>query len=514
MNSVRSFLIYIMYILLLVFPVGVQAEEFASDSVEKRILTLEECRSLALDNHKALQISRENVKKATEERKAAFTNYLPKLSATGTYMYNSRKLALVGEDDRNALASAATQLGTSLTGMGQALGTMAMLQYQQTQNPAYAQIAQQLQQSAAGLGGMAGMMDKVNEALQPDIHHVFAGVVSLTQPLYVGGKIRAYHRLTQHMEDLSRTQLDGEMQEVLYSVDEIYWQVVSLSGKRRLAMGYLELLKKLDGDVQKLIAEGLSTRADGLSVGVRVNEAEMALSKVEDGLSLSRMLLCQMCGLPIESPVEIADEHTTVMPVSLEETPSAAEAIGRAQSQRSELKSLDLGNMIYGEKVKIARSEFLPQVALTGNFVVSNPSLYDGFEKKFRGLWNVGVVLQVPIWNWGEGTHKIRAAKADARISMLRREEAAEKIELQVNQAVFRLQEARKKLIRAERNMEKAEENLRHATLGFEEGVIPASTALEAHTAWLQAETERLDAGIEQKLTETYLQKAMGELHN
>ena len=74
------------------------------------------------------------------------------------------------------------------------------------------------------------------------------------------------------------------------------------------------------------------------------------------------------------------------------------------------------------------------------------------------------------------------------------------------------MNEAAKKLIMAEKNLEKADENLRYATLGFEEGVIPASNVLEAHTAWLSAQSEKIDAQIDVKLTEIYLRKATGEL--
>ncbi|MGI6219812.1 MAG: TolC family protein [Bacteroidaceae bacterium] len=476
------------------------------------VLTLDSCRALALANHKALRMAEEGVVKASEERKAAKTSYLPKLSATASYLYNSRRLALVGEEDRNALASTANMLGTSLSGMGQALGAMAQLQYQQTQNPAYLQVLQGLQQGAAGLENLPGVIDKVNEALQPDIHNMFVGVVSLTQPLYMGGKIRAYDRLTRYAEDLAGMKLDAQTQEVIYSVDEAYWQVVSLAGKKRLAESYLALLEKLSGDVEKMIKEGVATRADGLSVAVKVNEAEMTLSKVEDGLVLGRMLLCQICGLPIEGGVRIADEDSTDTAVLPEETMQAGEAVSLAMMKRPELKSLDLAGHIYEEKVKIARSELLPQLALTGNFLLTNPSLYNGFEHEFKGMWNVGVMMHLPLWNWGEGLHKVRAAKAEARISQLQQEEAREKIELQVNQAVFQVREARKKLLRAEKNRESAQENLRHASLGFAEGVIPSSTVLEAHTAWLQAETELLDASIEQKLTKVYLRKVTGVL--
>ena len=92
-------------------------------------------------------------------------------------------------------------------------------------------------------------------------------------------------------------------------------------------------------------------------------------------------------------------------------------------------------------------------------------------------------------------------------------DDAKEKIELQVSQSVFKVNEAAKKLIMAEKNLEKADENLRYSTLGFEEGVIPASYVLEAHTAWLSAQSEKIDAQIEVKLTEIYLKKATGSLN-
>ena len=86
------------------------------------------------------------------------------------------------------------------------------------------------------------------------------------------------------------------------------------------------------------------------------------------------------------------------------------------------------------------------------------------------------------------------------------------KIELQVNQSAFKVNEAAKTLIMAEKNLEKADENLRYAKLGFMEGVIPTSNVLEAQTAWLSAQSDKIDALIDVKLTEVYLRKSMGVL--
>jgi outer membrane protein TolC len=258
-------------------------------------------------------------------------------------------------------------------------------------------------------------------------------------------------------------------------------------------------------------AEGVATKADGLSVKVKVNEAEMTLTKVNDGLSLSRMLLCQLCGLDLSTPVTLADEQED----DLLPTPADNSSIdmNSVYATRPEVRSLELAAQIYKQKVNVTRSEFLPSVALIGNYMATNPSVFNSFENKFKGMWNVGVMVSIPVWHWGEGIYKVKAAKSEARISRYQLDDAKEKIELQVSQSVFKVNEAAKKLIMAEKNLEKADENLRYATLGFEEGVIPASNVLEAHTAWLSAQSEKIDAQIDVKLTEIYLKKATGSLN-
>jgi outer membrane protein TolC len=91
--------------------------------------------------------------------------------------------------------------------------------------------------------------------------------------------------------------LSLKTQSTLYDIDQAYWTVVSLKQKQKLANSYYELVKKLDDDVKKMIKEGVATRADGLRVDVKVNEANMQITQVDDGLSLAKMLLCQLCGL-------------------------------------------------------------------------------------------------------------------------------------------------------------------------------------------------------------------------
>ena len=437
-----------------------------------RMLTLEECRNLAIQNNKELQISGEKIKMADNEKKAAFTKYFPQLSANGAYMWNQKDINLL---DMGALSSS---LSSSLGGLAQ----LPMIQH---------------------------LMSGVNDMQHLDVQNIWVGNVSLVQPVFMGGKIVNYNQITKFAKQLAESMNNLQLQDLIYKTDETYWQVISLVNKKKLADAYVDLLRKMDSDVTAMIYEGVATEADGLSVKVKLNEAEMAQTKVENGLALTRMLLAQICGLSLEEDLSLADEKLDNFPV---ETTQASADLNEAFMNRNELRSLDLATKIYKRKERIALAEMLPNVALAANYFVTNPNVFNGFKNDFAGMFNVGVMVKVPLSGWWEGTYRRNSAKAETRIKTLEWQDAREKIELQVNQSVYKVNEAGKKLIASSRNMENAEENLRRANFGFEEGVIPALNLMEAQTAWVSARSSLIDAQIEVKLTEVYLSKALGKL--
>lgn len=448
-------------VLLLLFGKMVSAQQ---------TLSLQECRDLAVKNNKELRIAEEKIRMADYEKKAALTKYFPQISANGAYMWNQKDLNLL---DMGQLSSS---LASSLGGLAQ------LPVVQQT-------------------------VGAINDLQHLDIQNVWVGNVALVQPVFMGGKIVTYNQITAYAKELAMSMNDQKLQDLLYKTDETYWQVVSLVNKKKLADAYVELLRKTDEDMTALIAEGVATQADGLSVKVKLNEAEMAQTKVNNGLALSRMLLAQLCGLPLTDTLTLADEQLDNFPV--EERTTSVD-VNQAFMNRNELKSLDLASKIYKKKERIVLADLLPTVAFSANYFVTNPNLFNGFKNDFAGMFNLGVIVRVPITGWWEGSYKRNAARAETRIRQLEWEDAREKIELQVNQSVYKVNEASKKLAASNRNMENAEENLRSANLGFEEGVIPALNLMAAQTAWFSARSTLIDAQIDMKLTQVYLNKALG----
>ncbi len=465
----------------------------------QRILTLDSCRAMALRNNKQMGVSKTKQDVAANLRKSARTMYLPNVSALGGYMWTSKEISILTDAQKAALGGLGTNAVTGLQGaLGTIVGSL----------PAAAQA-----KIGTDMATMAGTLNQtgqgVVDALRTDTRNMFAGAVMVTQPVFMGGAIVAMNKMADISEQMAANSLEAKRQNTLFNIDQAYWQVVSLRHKERLAESFLELVKKLDSDVQKMVEEGVATKSDRLNVSVKVNEAEMALTKVTDGLVLSKMLLCQLCGLPVNEQVKLADEESNNLPIA---DIKAVPNMEIANMYRPELKLLQNTVDLSKQATNVLKAGNLPKVLLMGGYAVSNPNTFNGFEKKFAGFWNVGVMVHVPIWNWGDVKYKVRAAKGATTIANLELDEAREMIELQVNQKAFLVNEANKKLAMAQSNIAHAEENLRTANLGFKEGVIASSVVIEAQTAWLQAQSQKIDAEIDVKLSQVELQKALGTL--
>ena len=451
-------------------------------------VTLDSCRHMALRNNKQMGIEQLKIEQAGYQRKQAQAAYKPSIDFAGTYMHTGRNVSLVDINDITP-----TQFFNPATGN-------------------YDIVID----AAAGIGisldgsKVNAVTQKVKDALTFDTHNLFAAGILVTQPIYMGGKIKALNQITKYAEEIAQYMHDRKAEDVIYGVDQAYWLVVSLKAKEKLAESYLDLVTNLDNDVKKMLEQGVTTRATLLSVDVKVNEANVALTKVRNGLVLSRMALAQLCGEPLDEPMILADENRSDLEVNLH--PSHFD-MAQVYDRRKDFNALELGVKVFDEKAKVARSEMLPTVAAIGSVFTSNPSVYNGFKKEFGFNYAIGAMVKIPIWHWGGLSNKYKAALVDAKIKHLEMEEAKEKIELQVTQANFKYQEAYKTYEMTKANLVKADENLRIAQLAFREGMSTSDEVLTAQTAWLQAHSEKIDAEIDVMMCDVYLSKVTGRMN-
>ena len=455
------------------------------------VVPLDSCRSMALRHNKEILIANQKIAAAQYQKDQAKAAYLPSIDFVGGYMYNQKNISLIEED-----ALLPTKTFNPATGSYD----FNLLMDPSTGKPVMV--------NGQVVPTQVALLPK--EAMTYDIHNVFAGALTLTQPVYMGGKIKAMNDITRYAEALATTMRNKAVEDVVYQVDAAYWQVVSLKAKERLARSYVNLLDTLNHNVEAMVREGIATKADALSVAVKLNEANVDMTKVTNGLALSRMLLSQLCGLPVNTTFTLADEDSE----RLGDQPLVATSYNMddVYARRHDINALQLGVKIYEKKAKVAMSDMLPQVALMGMYSVSNPNSFNGFKNKFGGAFSVGATLKIPLWHWGGNYNKYRTAKTEAVIKNLELENARDKIALQVNQASFKAQEAIKTYESTRSNLAKAEENLRMAQIGFKEGVMPVDNVMAAQTAWLKANSEVIDAQIDVQLCNVYLSKVLGTM--
>lgn len=484
--------------LLLTLTVGATAQEH---------LTLDTCRARALRANRGLKQAEMKVKETDAMEKAALCEMLPRVTANGGYMWMEKSVNLLSEEQKQRISTMGDEVQADLSaaihqemsGYNIDLGALSI--------PIGDALAGRLDNAMTNANLSGKINDIGNEIINgmtTDTRNMSGAMVTLTQPVYLGGKLLAAHRTTALMHSLAGVELDKKQQETLIAVDEAYWQVVSVEYKKALAEQYAALLDTLENNVQLLVDAEMATQGDLAKVRVKHNEAQMSLTKATNGLMLSKMLLAERCGMPLNSDIEVETSPTT---------PSTRNSqninMDSVWTKRPEMHMLRIADSLSQQGVRMAASTLKPNIAVSGGYLLTTPNVFDGFKNEWGGTWMAGVVVNVPIVH-PAGIYAVKAAKAKRKEVAYQMEEAEEMIALQVQKLNCELELAYKHLAQAESDLIVAENNLKLADESFKAGMCSSSDLMAAQTAWMKAESEIIDARIEIEMDKVYLNQALG----
>ena len=465
------------------------------------MLTLDTCRVRALRANAGLKRAEVKKKETEALEKVALWQMLPKVSANGTYNWMEKSTNLLSDEQKDRLNHLSGVVQEDLSAsIRQEFGGLPII------GDAIANGLINILSGSTLSTNIDNVGHRITEALETDTRNVVAGTVTVTQPVFMGGKLLALHKMASLTNELSGVEYDREKEAMLIAVDEAYWQVVSVKHKKELAEQYAALLDTLNSDVEEMMRAEVATKGDLTKVRVKLNEAQMSLTKATNGLALAKMLLAQRCGMPLDSEYDVAD-HNILNNQDIQNNQSID--MNTVWAKRKEMRMLRISDSVALQGVRIARSTFMPNVAVTGGYLVSNPNLFNGFSNEFGGTFFAGVVVNVPILHGGS-FYSLKAAKAKREEVKWQMEEAKEMIELQVNKVRYELELAYKKMAQAQSDLENAEENLKLADESFAAGMCSSSDLMGAQTAWLKAKGEVLDAEIEIEMGKVYLKQALG----
>lgn len=467
------------------------------------VLSLDSCRARALRANAGLKQAEMKVTETEALQHAALWQMLPKVSANGGYLWMEKSVNLLSGEQKDRL----NHLGDNVSAnVSQSLHDQ--LDPLSGFGPT---IADALGNALAG-SQLTADINSVGQQLvtdlETDTRQMGGGIVTLTQPIYMGGKLLAMHRIASLTHRLAGMQLNQKQQETLLAVDEAYWQVVSVGYKRQLAEQYASLLDTLEHHVELLLEAEMATKGDLAQVRVKHNEAEMQLTKARNGLRLAKMLLAERCGMPLEADFEVTPwDDTPTLPDAYSPLPASLESV---YSRRNEMQMLRVADSVALQGVRVAASVLKPNVVVSGGYLMTTPNVFDGFKNEWGGTWLAGLAVNVPLLH-PAGIYALKAAKAKRCEVAFQMQEAEDLIALQVNKLQCELELAYKHMAEAESNLEAAQDNLELAQESFNAGTCSSSDLMAAQTAWMKAESEVIDARIEIEMDRVYLRQALGE---
>ncbi len=406
--------------------------------------TLEQLLDSARHNNITLRNAQRGIDAAQQQRKEAFTKYFPTVSGTGTWFNANRGMAKM---DVNPSEYISPELGAALA----------------TSLPA---------EALAALGSPISVSMIKNGTI--------AGI-NAVQPVFAGGQIINGNKLAKIGEDVSRLQFQLSENEVEKQTEQYYWQIVSLQEKLKTIAAVETMLSDIHKDVDVAVRAGVAMRNDLLQVQLRQNNTESQRVKLQNGISIVRLLLAQYCGL------ENADFR---LMANTETEPPMIQQQDYGQALLSTPEYQLLGKQVEAAKLQknLAIGLQLPTVAVGAGYN------YHNLLDNNRTFGMVFATVSVPISDWWGGSHAIKRKKIEYQKAIDEQHDKAQLLQIRMQNAYNNVVEARQQLAIAQRSIEQSEENLRLHRNFYKAGTTKMSDLLEAQLLYQQSLDRRTDA--------------------
>lgn len=453
----------------------------ACPAMGQRLLTLDTCRSLALQHQVRMQTARLGLQQAVLDRESALTRFLPTVSASAAYFRSL--VPLLDYESGQELSDVTVTLEEDGTSAESRLD--------------------ELQRELDDRGIDVNLRDEVRRLSDdfPFTLHVqalqrgfYAGALAV-QPVFAGGRIVNGNKLASLGVAAAELQLLMTRDEVELNVEQSYWQVVSLCEKRRTVAQALQLLDTLERDAAAAWQAGVVGKTDWLKVRLKRNELLSARTTLENGIRLATLALLQYVGLPAEGDSAWADYRLADSLDAMVEPATLFCPDTTAVAHRKELRLLELAERAELLRKRMAVGELLPQLSVGASYGMNNV-----LSDHMRANALVFFSLNVPVSAWWQKSREVEKQDLAQQAAALQRRDAAERMRLQTRQCWNELTESYEQVALARESADDAAANLAEVASYYRAGLVSVGDYLEAQMLLQQARNDYADRAIECKL--------------
>lgn len=452
-------------------------------SLNAQTLTLEECRQMALENNLKISSAFEQLTQAEYTAKAMRANFLPNISARASFLMSN---AVLSESiDGGYLPTYITDATTG----------------ELTPNIMLSDGTPVLGSDGSYIFNQYAYFPGID--LELEVNSLFSSSLQLEQPIYMGGKVASGYKMSKLGVELAGLNKRLTEDQVILECDQAYWNCLRAGAMVEALEIYKQTVESFLRDIENAVEVGMKTSNDMLKVKVSLNEAELNLMRATNAERLSKMNLCHVVGLDLNQNIELVEPMLVKSQVKYEDYDI---------SQRVEYQMLSKQIDLSEQNERVLRADFLPNIAAVGMMSYSNGMKLNG--DKFLNDTSLGAMVSVsiPIFHWGEGRNKIKAERHKSTMLKLERDQAAQQMTLEINQAYNALLEAQLEARFVVESEAQALENVRVTKNAYDAGKETISNFLEAQTLWQKSLTDAVDAQANLRIAHTKYLKAVGRL--
>ena len=409
----------------------------------QQVLSLQQVKEQALAHNISIRTAEDAVREAREQKKEAFANYFPQVSATGMGFKTNTDMLKTSINTASLLPSSlATALPPALAGM----------------------IPPTLSFSMLDRGLMAG--------------------VAAVQPLFAGGRIINGNKLARAGVEASEIQKQISENNVELTATQYYWQIISLKEKQRTLDAVDAMLRQLEHDATMAVKAGVGMRNDLLQVQLRQNEVESSRIKLDNGLRLARRVLAQYIGAGGET--DAADTvNTASMPPFLIQEVNNDDAVAATPEYKLLQKNVEVTRL--QKQMEIGKN--MPSIGIGATY--SHYNMAEGMKNTFGMVF---ATVTVPISQWWGGAHAIKRRQIAEDVARRQLADNRQQLAIRIQKNRDDVNDAYKQLAIVRKGIEQSEENLRLNRNFYQAGTVTMNNLLDAQQKYQQCRDRYIEA--------------------
>ncbi len=328
--------------------------------------------------------------------------------------------------------------------------------------------------------------------------------LNFSLPLFTGGRLSSGYRSAKYNLMSSEEAVRQTSQETVFNVKRGFNNYLLAKELVKVTEEALDLAEKLLQNVRNMAEVGMASRLDLLRAEVRVDNLKPPVIRAKNSVALAEISLKTLLGLDVSQPVEIVGEMTyDPVEVNLEECEA------KALANRPELNQLDYQKKMATEMARIARADYFPTIAISGNY--NYWANFLNFKRdNWQNFYSFNLVLNIPIFNGLSTPARVAESKALIREIEFNHKGLINTIKFEVQSAFLNINEAKESLLSQEKNIDAARESVRVAELNYAEGLVTILDVGSAQVALSEAQINYLRALYDYVISLAQLEKAMG----